>query len=222
MGETPDGLTVPTRRGRGSSGRQREVSRQLTQLVDVVYALVLVEGATAYSPLFTRPEEFLGTSWVPVVLALAFIYFTTIQSFVDYHVASENQPYRLLNADKRKADLLRFYLDIVIVGSYSFLLLKCHPLLEHPDANLTPVFAALPGIFILYLVWGRVRRATADSGSQSYSECLLICFLAAYTALVFAYTQIAVIDATTNSTFLAIAFMLMGLYRLLNWSQIRS
>src|SRR4051812_38420856 len=94
--------------------RQLELSRQLTGLVDVLYALVLVEGAVAYRSLFSRGHEFLSWDSMPVLLALVFIYFTTIQSFTDYHLASEDQPYRFLSKARRRTDLWRFYLDVVI------------------------------------------------------------------------------------------------------------
>jgi hypothetical protein len=202
--------------------RQIDISRQLNSLVDVIYGLVIVEGAVAYSSLFTRVGEFENASrWMPVVLALILTYFTTIQSFVDYHLASETQPYRLRSSEKRGLDLWRFYLDIVIVGSYSFVLLKCHVLLEDPASEIPFAFAALPAIFLLYIVWGWLRRSTSDNGNP-YSEILLWCCVAAYGVVAFAYLQVIdLVGASplTNSIFLAIALAVMVVYRCINWGQ---
>jgi len=205
--------------------RQIDISRQLNSLVDVIYGLVIVEGAVAYSSLFTRAGEFEDLSrWVPVVLALILTYFTTIQSFVDYHLASETQPYWLRSSAKRGIDLGRFYLDVVIVGSYSFVLLKCHALLEDPASNITLAFAAFPAIFLLYILWGWLREKTADSGNP-YSVILLWCCVAAYGAVAFAYLQVVDLvgaSPSTNSIFLAIALALMVAYRYINWHQNKS
>jgi hypothetical protein len=219
---TDGGLARPQSSAAPGERQQVEISRQLARLVDVIYGLVLVQGALNYRLLFTRPEEFTSAAqFLPVSLALALIYFMTIQSFVDYHLASERQPYWLLSRGRRHLDLTRFYLDILIVGSYSFMLLKSHPLLDSPDAELAPVFWTLPLVFGLYLVWGWLRAATGTSQSQTYSASLLFAFFLMYCALAFAYTKVAV-DSTANSSFLVLAIFLMALYRYLNWQQVKA
>lgn len=203
------------------NSRQRDISRQLMVLVDVLYALVLVGGAEAYRSLFTRGDEFIHPSlFLPVVLALILIYFTTIHSFIDYHLAAEDQPYQFLDKSKRKTDLKRFYLDVVIVGLYSFLLLKSHVLLTHPSANLTPVFWAMPAIFLLFLWWGRLRQKTGVKNNQSYSVCLLRFCTFLYGALALAYTLISN-GWIGNSEFLLAALLIMVFYRWANWRQNR-
>jgi hypothetical protein len=200
--------------------RQREISRQMTRLVDVLYALVLVQGAINYSSIFTIGEEFRHLDrFAPVVLALLLIYFTAIQSFIDYHLASEAQPYRLLDGDRRRRDLLRFYLDVVTVGLYSFLLLKCHVLIQAPAADLGPVFWALVAMFLLYLVWGWLRQWTKPSqAAQPYGSGLLLVCLALYATLAIAYCLLA--DGWGgNAVFLAVALLIMCVYRWANWSQ---
>ncbi len=165
-------------------------------------------------------DEFEDPSkWFPVVLALILIYFTTIQSFVDYHRASEDQPYQLLNTEKRRSDLLRFYLDIVIVGIYSFMLLKCHALLKAPGANVTPVFFAFVMIFFLYVLWGCLREKTGNEKTQSFSIALLLVVLIIYAVISFAYTRIIVIDWQVNTVFFFIALYVMVVYRIVNWIQ---
>jgi hypothetical protein len=201
--------------------RQRDISRQLMVLIDVLYALVLVGGAEAYRALFTKGDEFEHLSlFLPVVLALVLIYFTTIQSFIDYHLSAEDQPYQFLDKGKRRTDLKRFYYDVVIVGLYSFLLLKSHVLLAQPGADLTPVFWTLPAIFLLFIRWGKLRQKTAAENNQSYRVALLrFCgALFAILALVYTLTSNGWIG---NSEFLAIALLIMVFYRWANWRQNR-
>jgi hypothetical protein len=196
---------------------QRDISRQATGLIDVLYALVLVQGADSYHLLFVEGDRFLQLEhWLPVVLALVLIYFTAVQSFIDFHMAAEDRPYRLLDTRHKNWDLARFYLDLVIVGSYSFLLLKCHTLLTNPGADLLWVFLTLPAIFVLYLLWGGARNPTTSD--LPYSPRLLTASLASYVLLLLAYRALPA-GWITNAACLGAALMLMGLYRWLNWDQ---
>jgi hypothetical protein len=200
--------------------RQRDLSRQLIVLVDVLYALVLVGGAEAYRSLFTMGDEFQHVSrFLPVVLALVLIYFTTIHSFIDYHLASEDQPYQFLDRLRRRFDLGRFYLDILIVALYSFALLKSHVLLQSPGADLTPVFLTFPGLFLLFLLWGVLRERTAKD-AQPYSPRLLFMTLITYFLLAVAYACTSN-GWAGNAEFLAAALLIMLLYRWMNWRQNR-
>lgn len=203
------------------NSRQRDISRQLTVLIDVLYALVLVGGAEAYRSLFTRPGEFIHlSSFLPVVMALILIYFTTIHSFIDYHLAAEDQPYQFLDRSKRKTDLKRFYLDVLIVGLYSFLLLKSHVLLTHPSADLTAVFWAMPAIFLLFVWWGSLRQKTAAETNQSYRVALLYFCALFYGVVALAYTLTSN-GWIGNSEFLFVALLIMTFYRWANWRQNR-
>ena len=166
---------------------QTELSRQLVRLVDVLYALVLVQGAVFYRYIFKAPGYFEHPAkWIPVTLALVLIYFMTVQSFLDYHLASEDQGYQILDKAHRRGDLSRYYLDVVIVGTYSFVLLKSHTLITQPAADLTATVWSLPAVFCLYWVWGMLRRATG--AGQRYSARLLALAGALYVVLAVAYT----------------------------------
>lgn len=205
--------------------REVELSRQLVRLVDVVYALVLVQGAIYYRHIFTIGNYFKhATRFGPVVLALTLTYFTTIQSFVDYHLASEDQRYRLLTKGKRGLDLIRFYLDLVIVGLYSFMLLKFHVLIGHPlmgssSADISAALWALPGIFLLYFIWGILRAITSDD-EQEYAWWLLLIFLGLYAGLAAGYKWIpGGPSSLRNSSALGAALLLMIVYRVLNSTQ---
>jgi hypothetical protein len=201
--------------------RQLELSRQMTRLIDVLYALVLVQGAVYYRSLFTLADRFSFSHlerWVPVLLALALVYFTAIQSFIDYHFASEDQPYQLLDSRYRAKDLGRFYCDVVIVGVYSFVLLKCHVLLATADADLTPVLWAFVLIFLLYLIWGHLRKETSGRSGQPYSPTLLWLAVGTYAAIAILYTVFAT-GWGANAFALGLALLVMLVYRALNWKQ---
>jgi hypothetical protein len=205
----------------GCARRQRALSEKLIGLIDVLYALVLVEGAVAYRSLFVTDEQFLHPEqFLPVVLALILIFFTTIHSFIDYHFAAEDQPYQFLDKQRRRDDLGRFYLDVVIVGLYSFILLKCHVLLVSPGGDLSFAFFAFPVLFLLFICWGELRRRTAPDRKQPYDLRLLSLFLFAYGLLAMVYLTTAR-GWVVNSVFLLAALLLMGLYRWLNWRQNR-
>jgi hypothetical protein len=218
-------LTTPgeeyTDKESDTKSRQGNLSRQLTVLIDVLYALVLVGGAEAYRSLFTTGGEFQHPSrFLPVVLALVLIYFTAIHSFIDYHFASEDQPYQFLDKGKRGWDLFRFYLDVVIVGLYSFILLKCHILLDSPGGDLAPAFFTFPAIFLLFIGWGGLRRRTASEHEQPYRVRLLALCLGMYALLAIAYNYTSN-GWAGNSEFLFLALLIMMFYRWLNWSQNR-
>lgn len=200
--------------------RQRDLSRQLTVLIDVLYALVLVGGAEAYRSLFTAGELPHPSHSLPVVLALVLIYFTTIHSFIDYHFAAEEQPYQFLDKSKRRTDLWRFYLDVLIVALYSFVLLKCHVLLNSPGADLVAVFFTFAAMFGLFIGWGCLRKKTAPGEVQRYRAKLLgLCFiLYLVLAVVYAFTCNGWIG---NSEFLGVALLIMVFYRWMNWRQNR-
>jgi hypothetical protein len=200
---------------------ERELSQQLVRLVDVVYALVLVQGAVYYRRVFTNTDYFdHSTRFAPVVLALAFTYFLTIQSFVDYHLAAEDQPYYVLTKPKRAVDLVRFYLDVAIVGSYSLILLKAHVLIKDSAADISDVFWAIVGVFVLYIIWGELRRVTSIEKGRPYRPWLLLLTLGLYLALAIVYTQEPG-GSLRNSASLAAALGVMLVYRGLNWPQNR-
>jgi hypothetical protein len=205
--------------------REYDLSNQLVRLVDVVYALVLVQGAVYYRRVFTEPGYFSHSSrFGPVVLALILVYYITIQSFVDYHLAAEDQPYRILSADKRNVDLFRFYFDLVIVGSYSLFLLKCHPLIHEPGADIHVALWTLPGIFALYWIWGELRKFTSETEEnvrkRPYAPSLLLIMLVLFGVLAFAY-GVEPGGSLRNSCALAAGLVLMLVFRVLNWPQNR-
>lgn len=201
------------------SRRQADLSHRVTTFIDVLYGLVVVISAESYHQLVTDDKYLHIKRGLPVVLALVFVYFTTIQSFVDFHLSEEDRPYRLLNVNKRGVDLRRFYLDVVIVGFYSFLIFRCHVLLNAPAGDLTAVFVTVPVIFALYILWGWLRDGTIFG--SAYSPWLLLSAMGLYVVLAMGYDLLFGSGWVKNAAFLATALVVMLAYRWLNWAQNR-
>jgi hypothetical protein len=196
---------------------ERELSRQLVRLIDVMYALVLVQGAIYYRRIFTRADFFdlsHKANFIPVLLALILVYFTAIQSFVDFHLASETHFYRITLPVTRTVELARFYIDVLIVAIYSFLLLKFHVLIDARWADLSVAFWAFPVIAGLYALWGLLRRL--GGGGGPYSLPLLLVLGLAYVVLALTYEDHPG-GWERNAICLGIALAVMLLYRMLNW-----
>jgi hypothetical protein len=198
---------------------EKELSRQLVRLIDVMYALVLVQGAINYRRIFTRGDFFDWShhaNFAPVLLALILVYVTAIQSFVDFHLASESNGYgyQIAYPVRRTIDLARFYVDILIVAMYSFLLLRFHVLIDARWADLSVAFWTFPVIFGLYVLWGVLRRLSGGGGS--YSVLLLLGLLVGYAALAIGY-ELHPGGWERNAICLGIALVLMVFYRMLNW-----
>lgn len=197
--------------------REIATSGHLVRLIDVLYALGLAQGAVTYRSIFGTPSDMS----VQVVLALVLVYYTIARSFIDWHIAMESGPYRIMRADHRTSELRRVYVDFAIVALYAFMLFKAHPLLESPDAGLRLFFWAFPMLFALYLLWGRLRRHA--HGSQQFSPALLLLFLVLWLVLAVAYEIVFescdLDHRTVNAIALGLALLLMACYRHFNWQQ---
>lgn len=193
------------------------MSSQLVRLIDLLFALVLVQGAVHYRSVFGVPSH-IG---LQVVLALLLVYYTVVRSFIDWHIAMESAPYRIMRSQCRTSELRRVYVDFLIVALYSFMLLKAHVLLTAPDAGLRLFFWSFPVLYALYLVWGWLRARAYHV--QQFSERLLVLCLGLSIVLAAAYEAIFGTTAagrrTVNSVALASALVLMACFRHFNWRQ---
>jgi hypothetical protein len=140
------------------SNAEKRASDHLVRGVDFLFALTLGQGILLFREFWTNP---LAHDHLTVALALAAIYFTTIQSFIDWHVAMERDPY-LVEWDydpwPRTLERLRFAVDLLVVMTYAFLVVNAVPLINDPDASLAVFLAGFPAILALYLVWAVLRR----------------------------------------------------------------
>jgi hypothetical protein len=217
-----------------TSREEKDVSDRLLDLIDILYGLVIVEGALFYRPILAAH----GHRNAPVVIALALIMYTVIRSFVDWHVLMESMPYQIMTEESRKVrwmcepvkvrtlELWRLYMDFLIVATYSVMLLRAHVLLSDPAAGLRFLMWSFPALFLLYLVWGELFRRAA--GGQQFNERLLLIVFGASTALAITYTVILDTEAlaghgtTRNVVALLAEALLMASYRFWNWKQQRT
>jgi hypothetical protein len=215
-----------------SEKRQRDVSGQLVRLIDILFGLVIVQGALFYRPILAAH----GTRNWAVVLALALVMYTVVRSFVDWHTLMERNSYKISTStaislrpwlrgalQARTLDLWRLYVDFVIVAVYSVMLLRAHVLLGSPAAGLRLFFWLFPGLFLLYLAWGELLRLR--TGTQEFEEGLLLAAIAASGSLAALYNVayasgwLADHGMARNIFFLTTEFVIMVLYRCFNWEQ---
>jgi hypothetical protein len=201
-------------------------SRQLVAIIDILLGLTLVEGAIAFRSMFTQGS----TANAPAMLAMLLIYYTAVRSFIDWHIAMEVRPYRILTYRNRTLELGRVFLDLAIMASYSFLILRAHILIAKPASNLMAIAITYAGIYCAYIVWGELRQRTRPvqrlgERVQPFSRCLLavtLCFagvlLAGY-VIGRGHRWFGLDKEDFNTAFLAGELLLIVWYRHKNWAQ---
>ncbi len=224
---------TPRPRDKATSREEKDISGQLVRLIDVLFALVIVQGALFYRPLFAAH----GQRNAPTIIALALIMYTVVRSFVDWHILMESAPYQIVTSYRpsfsrrwsrrmqvRTLELWRLYADFLIVAAYSVLLLRAHVLLSDPAAALRFFFWTFPAIFCLYLMWGELLRH-ASRGRQQFREGLLLIVLGVSVVLAIAYHVTANehtfsgYGTARNVVGLLIEAGIMVVYRHFNWKQ---
>jgi hypothetical protein len=225
----------PVLRDAAMNESENKISARLVELIDVLFALVIVEGALFYRPLLAAH----GHRNAPAVIALALIIYTVVRSFVDWHTSMEFTPYQIITSKKckpiqrmgstlevRTLELWRLYVDFLIVASYSVLLLRAHVLLDEPGAGLRFLFWGFPAVFLLYLLWGRLLGRAC--GGRQFNKGLLFRVFLAATLLAIAYNVtydegwLAGHGTTRNVIALLLEALIMIVYRFYNWQQQRT
>jgi hypothetical protein len=197
-------------------------SSHLIRLIDFFFALVLGQGILQFAEVIESPFE----ANVAVWLALITVYYTVIRSFLAWHAAIEARRYRILVERVRTGELWRVYIDVAIVGLYSYMLFGVTPLIADKGADLSGLLWAFPILFLLYLLWGMLRNYAW--GVEEFDPRFLLGFGIAYVLLALGYTLVPVgtlgIDQDAgNIITLAFAFALMAFYRYINfWQESRA
>jgi hypothetical protein len=199
-----------------------QVSGQLVGIIDILLGLTLVEGALSFTDLFKSGADAPFIAYVGVVL----VYYTTIRSFIDWHIAMEVRPYRVLTKCTRTWELSRVLLDFLIMFSYSFLLLRVHALIDLPATDLTSVAIIYVWIYVAYIIWGCLRehaRAVEGLDPKPFGGGLL------WSSMVLAIVLLALYlvgrdhrwlgDEGLNIALLFSELALMLWYRHKNWRQ---
>lgn len=211
---------------------EKDISGQLVRLIDILFGLVIVQGALFYRSILSAH----GARNAPVILALALIMYTVVRSFVDWHTFMEHHPYRISTASHpttrprwsppiqvRTLDLWRLYVDFIIVATYAVLLLRAHVLLSDPAADLRFFMYLFPGVFLLYLLWGELLRLS--SGALQFTAELLLIFIGLSLALAILYNVaydhrwLTGYGTLRNLLAVGVAALIMAGYRFLNWKQ---
>jgi hypothetical protein len=196
--------------------REAATSSRLIDLINIFFALVLGDSVARYSGVVSAPWH----SNVPVLLALLTIYYTILRSYVAWHAAIVERRYRIY-ASVRTTELWRVYIDVTIVAVYAYMFIVSKPLEEHPGADVSGLFYAFPVMFLLYALWGQLRRAAW--GPDDFKLRILFGFALLY-ALVALQYRFSIIDVNVSNTTgnvigLVTALGLMASYRYVNFWQ---
>jgi hypothetical protein len=195
----------------------RRTSDHLVRGVDFLFALTLGQGILLFGDYWRDP---LTSQHLTATVALVTIYVTTIQSFIDWHLAMERDPYRIGWDNKfrdRTGERLRFTTDLLIVATYAFLLLNAVPLITEPDGSLNILLAGFPTVFAFYLLWWILRHQQyPDVGSPLPMVGALIAFLVLYGIYRGGRDCVLGGGAQSNNISLLIALAVTLAYRVVN------
>ncbi len=155
-------------------------------------------------------NPFASDHWL-AALAWATVFYTTVDSWIDWHVVMAKRPYDI----GQLVDRFRIYSDISIAAVYAYLLFTIEPLIGNPNATLFYHLIGYPLAFVLYLTSGFLRQWTYGRDA-SKTQPLVIGFVA-YTGLLICYNVLLsfrIFDvAYLNAIALGVAFLLMFGYR---------
>jgi hypothetical protein len=193
-------------------------SNHLIRLIDFFFALVLGQGIVQFADAISSPFDTNVVAW----LALLTIYYTVVRSFVAWHAAIESRRYRMLTEAVRTTELWRVYIDVAIVALYSYMLFVAKDMIVDPEASIAGMLWALPVLFVLYYIWGYLRKLAW--GEDEFEFRFLLLFGAAYTLLALGYTLLptdtfSIGNEAGNLIGLSISLALMVLYRYVNFWQ---
>src|SRR5437867_1539844 len=99
---------------------QQRLSDQLVRLVQVFFALVLAQSLVLFRSALLHPFNYDNRI---AVLALGCVFYTTVASWIDWHVAMARRPYDTRQLPER----FRVYADVGISMLYAYLLFTIEP-----------------------------------------------------------------------------------------------
>lgn len=145
---------------------------------------------------------------------------TILRSYVAWHAAIVERRYRIY-ASVRTTELWRVYIDVTIVAVYAYMFIVAKPLEKHSGADISRLFYAFPVLFLLYALWGQLRRAAW--GRDDFKIKILFVFALSFALLALQY-RVDIIDIKVSNTIsnvlgLGTALCLMASYRYVNFWQ---
>jgi hypothetical protein len=140
----------------GNSVPAAELSDKIVRLIQVLFGVILAQGTLRNSDLITSP---FATANIVATIGFASLYFTTVRSWIDWHLTMTKYPYDVrLGSPHRSTEMLRIWADLGFVIAYAYLLFTVEPLIGDPHADLLPHLQGYAVLFSLYLASGLLRR----------------------------------------------------------------
>jgi hypothetical protein len=200
-----------------------EASARVVGLIDLLFALVLTLPAVTSTGTVRAPWH----SNVPAVLALVLGYYVVVRSFIDWHIAMEDAPYWIRTSARRTWELRRVYVDCGIVIAYVMLFLSADSLTTKGSSDIGEYLAVFVAVFVLYLVWGRLRRISYRT-QHEFKDPTLVTALVGFLAIWCAYRLdrdsvhwLSRHAELQNVLALLLAYMMYAAYRFRNWKEMR-
>lgn len=140
----------------GNSVPASELSDKIVRLIQVFFGVILAQGILRNDELLTSP---FSPQNLVATLAFASLYFTTVRSWIDWHLTMTKYPYDVrLHSPHRSTEMLRIWADLGFVITYAYLLFTAEALIGSPSADLLPHLFGYAVLFALYLTSGLLRR----------------------------------------------------------------
>jgi hypothetical protein len=187
---------------------------QLLEPTKLVFAVVIAESLSEYSPVVTSPWH---SRHYVATLALVGVYLTTIWSWRGWHAAHLKSPYKIAHDRLARGETFRFYTDLSIVIAYAYTLFQVEPLMKEPTTDLVWLLLGYPIIVCLYIVENSFRVFVY--GSDERRRIPLGITLALHLAVMVAYIVIRRHVHSTNGLLhlnaivLVVAIVVMWSYR---------
>jgi uncharacterized HAD superfamily protein len=158
--------------------RTTRISDQLVRLVQVFFALVLAQSLFLFRDVVRDP---FAEEHRLAALALASVFYTTLSSWIDWHVTIAYNPYNT----RLRAERWRVRSDVSVAVLYGYLLFTIEPFERTPTISIFKHLLGYVLVFAMYVVSGLLRRRT--HGSQASRPGTLVRYLVAYSALATLY-----------------------------------
>ncbi len=200
-----------------SSASAAESSDKIVRLIQVLFGVILAQGILRNSELVASP---FAASNLIAAAGFAALYFTTVRSWIDWHLTMTKYPYDVrLSSPHRSTEMLRIWTDIGFVVTYAYLLFTIEPLIGNPDADLLPHLQGYAVLFGLYLSSGLLRRR--HYGNSAGQIRAISIFGSMYLILLAAYWTLGVesglrdtaLASWLNGAALVLIFTLTWMYR---------
>ena len=97
----------------GNSIRAAELSDKIVRLVQVLFGVILAQGILCNSELIVSP---FATANLVAAVGFASLYFTTVRSWIDWHLTMTKYPYdERSGSPHRSTEMLRIWADLGFV-----------------------------------------------------------------------------------------------------------